>query len=149
VIVTIWIALALFVAGEFRRPWLFLAGGILAAAHLAWAMQDVYGWDHGAAIDATARQTQAIFGVDWGGGVFVNYAFVGVWIADAIARIAAPALRTRAVTWTLRAFYFVVIANAAVIFASPGRRWAGLVICVLIAVAWSRHKSTHEGSRKE
>ena len=30
----------------------------------------------------TARQTAAVYGVAWGGGVYVNYLFVGVWLAE-------------------------------------------------------------------
>ena len=153
-IATIWIALALFVAGELRTSRrlqpaagsLFLLGAVFAAAHLVWAMQAAYGWDHAAAIEATARQTQAVFGLRWGGGVFVNYVFVGVWLVDAIARLAAPsAQRSRALVWSLRAFYFTVIVNAAVVFAAPGRRWMGLLICVALIVIW---KGTHEGMKE-
>jgi hypothetical protein len=152
VIVTIWIALALFVAGEYepgtsrRLPaarLLFLLGALICVAHITLAMSNVHRWSHAAAIAATAAQTNAFYGVRWGGGVYVNYVFSAVWIADALQRLVAPASfarRSRALVWTLRAFYFVIIVNAAVIFAAPGRRWMGVVICVLIAVAWSRQQ---------
>lgn len=134
---TIWIALALFVAGELRRPWLFLIGSVCAAIHLVWAMSAAYGWDHTAAAAATAAQTNAVFGINWRGGLYVNYLFVGIWIADALARIAVPARRSRALVWTLRTFYFVIIVNGAVIFARPERRWLGVVACGALIVAWT------------
>ena len=152
-IVTIWIALALFVAGEYEprtsrslQPvarMLFLFGALICAAHIVLAMSQVHGWSHAAAVDATARQTAQVYGVRWGGGVYVNYAFVAVWLADAIARLTSPASvarRSPALRWVMRVFYFVVIANAAVIFARPERRWMGAVACALIGIAWTGRK---------
>ena len=159
-IVTIWIALALFVAGEFEprtsrslQPvarCLFLLGALICVAHIVLTMSHVHGWSHAAAMDTTAAQTNAIYGVRWGGGVYVNYVFAAVWIADAVQRLVAPASfarRSRALVWTLRAFYFVIIVNAAVIFAAPGRRWLGMVICVSLAIAWAgkAHMKEREG----
>ena len=50
---------------------------------------------------------------------------------------AAAARRSRALVWTLRAFYFVVIVNAAVIFAVPGRRWMGIGVVAALILAWT------------
>jgi len=151
VIVTIWIALALFVAGEYepRTPRslqlvarsLFLLGALICAVHIVLAMSDVHGWSHAAAVEATARQTAQVYGLRWGGGVYVNYLFTAVWLADAIARVTSPASvasRSAALVWALRAFYFVIIVNAAVVFARPEVRWMGVVICALIGAAWAR-----------
>ena len=150
-IVTIWIALILFVVGEFEsrtspnlRPaarLLFLLGAVLCVVHLLIAMQTVHAWDHRAAVAATAAQTAQVYGVRWGGGVYVNYVFAAVWIADALQRVMSPASaarRSRALVCTLRAFYFVVFVNAAAIFATPGRRWMGMVISVALIVGWLR-----------
>ncbi len=30
----------------------------------------------------TARQTDAVVGINWGGGLFINYAVASLWIAD-------------------------------------------------------------------
>ena len=30
----------------------------------------------------SARQTAEVFGLDWGGGLYVNYAFTAAWVAD-------------------------------------------------------------------
>ena len=148
-IVTIWIALILFVAGEYelRTPRslqpvarsLFLLGALICAVHIVLAMRDVHGWSHAAALEATAEQTAQVYGLRWDGGIYVNYLFVAVWLADAIARVISPmsvARRSAALVWALRAFYFVIIVNAAVIFARPEMRWMGVVMCVLIGLAW-------------
>ena len=125
---------------------MFLLGALTCVVHIVLAMSNVHGWSHAAAMEATAEQTDAVYGVRWGGGLFVNYVFAAVWIADALQRVATPAAFARRPSWfvwTLRAFYFVIIVNAAVIFATPGRRWIGVVICLLIAGAWSGQPRTH------
>jgi hypothetical protein len=69
--------------------------------------------------------------------VYVNYAFAGLWLADAIWWRASPEgyrHRSAAVTWALRVFYFVVILNAAVIFASARGRLVGVPL--VTALAW-------------
>src|SRR5687768_2111294 len=90
---TILVATALWAAAEIlklRRPrrveparqvWTLAAA--LAWLHTLAAFHDVYGWSQAAAMDATARQTAALFGLRWGGGLFVNYAFLAMWAADA------------------------------------------------------------------
>jgi hypothetical protein len=145
---TIWIALALFAAGEVGRArlgftrgarswawWCWIAGILFCAVHFALALEVRYGWSHAEAVRATAAQTAAVYGLDWGGGFWLNYAFLTAWIADAVGwRRGAdwPA----AVVWTLRAFYFVVILNAAVIFAAGWRPMLGLLIVGALVIAW-------------
>ena len=91
-----------------------LAGVVLLAVHIAMAMAIAHGWSHAAAIAATARATNAVFGVDWGGGVYANYLFLIVWAAETAWWRASPtsyARRSSAITWSLRIFYFVMIAE--------------------------------------
>ena len=144
---TIWLALALFVVGEvgrsaFRpRPWVwwaFALGLFMALVHTAVAFDRVHNWVHADAVRNTAQQTEAMFGTAVGWGVYVNYLFFAVWLADAWWWRAGmtPAERPGSVTWTLRAFYLVIILNAAVIFAAPPRRIFGLAVVALLAWAW-------------
>jgi hypothetical protein len=140
--VTIWVALTMFVAGETSRTlsrqprppawawWTFSIGLVLALVHTILAFDQVHDWDHAGAVSATARQTAAVFGVAVGWGVYVNYVFYAVWLADAVWWRFSPELARRpaAVTWALRAFYLVIIVNAAVIFAAGSRRIVGLIL---------------------
>ena len=91
-------------------------------------MKSAHAWSHEAAIAATARQTLAVYGVNWGGGVFVNYAFVAVWLFEAWRWRRRPAGDdARVITWMTRVFFLVMILNGAVIFAgrhAPDRRRA-------------------------
>jgi hypothetical protein len=157
---TVWAAVALFVAGEAgkrqvrvdagrpvggirtpaARAWfLWTAGAFFCAVHAGLAFPARYAWSHEAAVRATAAQTEAMFGLGWGGGIFVNYVFVGAWIAEAIwwkLRPDSYFARPRAATAILRAFYFVVLANAAVVFAAPARRLVGAVLMAALALIW-------------
>jgi hypothetical protein len=148
---TIWAALLLFCAGETGRArarargsslpwawWTYAAGALLCAIHIAISMGVAHGWSHDAAIAATARQTMAVYGLDWGGGVYVNYAFVAVWLADAWRWRRQPLREARpdALTWATRVFFLIVILNAAVIFASGPRRLAGAVLVAWLLWLW-------------
>lgn len=147
--VTIWVALALFAAGEVGRSgrravpapwawWVSLAGLMLAAAHFVLAFDVRHGWSHASAVRDTARQTAAVYGLDWGGGLYVNYAFLGVWALDLwrwkLSARGTP--RSQFPTWLARAFYVVVILNAAVIFATGWRRGLGAMLVAALVVAW-------------
>ena len=148
---TIWIALVLFTAGEtgraFRRHgqspapwawWAFVLGLALAVAHTLIAFDVVHNWVHEDAVRSTALQTEAVFGVAAGWGVYVNYVFFAVWLADAwwwrVERRGYA--RPPAVIWTLRAFYMLMIVNGAVVFAAGVRRLLGLLIVSWLTRIW-------------
>ncbi|HJR61454.1 MAG TPA: hypothetical protein VJ813_18730 [Vicinamibacterales bacterium] len=157
---TIWIALLLFAAAETGRAfavrgstppgwawWAFTLGLALALIHTLLSFHIVHDWDHADAVRSTALQTQATYGVPAGWGVYVNYAFFAVWLADAWWWRAAPrAVRPPAVTWTLRAFYMIVIFNAAVVFAIGPRRILGLVLVSWLARVWGQPATTAPSS---
>jgi hypothetical protein len=148
---TIWASLVLFVLGEWgkraleRAPgaarWAWhasLLGALLCIIHIAISMGLRHGWSHDAAIRDTARQTMEVFGLAIGSGVYVNYAFVMVWLAELGWWRANPvgyARRSRSIVWLLRAFYFVIVVSAAVIFVRPQWRLVGAAL--LAALVWS------------
>jgi hypothetical protein len=154
--VSIWLSLALFAAGDAGRArlgaapsavawpwWSWVAGIALAVVHFALAFELRHDWSQEAAVRATAAQTAAVYGLDWGGGFFVNYLFLAVWTIDAWRWRAAPGIvdaRGRVVRWMLRAFYLIVILNGAVIFAAGWRRLLGLLI--VVALVWPRRAAS-------
>jgi hypothetical protein len=152
---TIWIALALFAAGEsgrsLARPgsrppawawWAFTTGLVLAIVHTVVAFDLVHQWVHADALRATAAQTQAVLGVSAGWGLYVNYVFLAVWLGDAwYWRVAPDHVRPRALVWSLRAFYAIVIFNGAVVFAAGLRRIAGVLLVSWLARVWTAHPS--------
>jgi hypothetical protein len=141
---TIWMSLALFAAAEFGRAraqpacWArpaFIAGLALALVHTMVAFAAVHGWSHQDAVRNTATQTEAVFGVAFGAGVYVNYLFYAAWAADATWW---HRTRTATATWALRAFYLVIILNGAIIFAAGWRRLLGLTIVATLLAAWTQ-----------
>src|SRR5262245_37630085 len=65
-----------------RAAW--TAACALYLAHVAAAFHFYHGWSHEAAYDETARRTAELMGTGWGGGLYFNYVFTIIWIADAI-----------------------------------------------------------------
>lgn len=157
---SIWIALILFVAAQYGRRgattarWALpvnAAGVTLCVIHILIAMTSVHGWSHAAAIEATARSTEAVYGWRWGGGLFVNYLFVAVWAVDAWrSRTGAdrPA-ENRAARWALRIFYAIVIFNATVVFARWPMRIVGVCLMIALVVAWGRRYKITPVTRKD
>src|SRR5687768_1005302 len=112
--VTIWAAMGLLVAGEAGKgraaaagmaSWAWrgwAAGALLCTVHIAMAMAGHHGWSQRHAVEDTAARTAAVYGVAWGGGVYVNYLFLATWIAEAVWWGRSPATyaaRAPALTW--------------------------------------------------
>jgi hypothetical protein len=133
---TVWISLSLFALAELARDrtsasWpraVSAAGLALMIVHILIAMDIRHGWRHDAAVAATAQQTERIYGVAWGWGIYVNYLFVVIW------GLAVPGFWVR----VARVFFLIVIANAAIVFAVGWRRVLGVAIVGVLAFAWSR-----------
>jgi hypothetical protein len=148
---TIWAAAALFVAGEVAKvqltgrvreeAWKAWALGVaLCAIHMALAMWLRYGWHHDEAVRQTAAQAAAVYGVTWRGGLYVNYLFLIIWAGDTVWWGASPVsytARASWLTWTLRGFYFVILFNAAVVFASARGRIVGIALMAILVAAWA------------
>jgi hypothetical protein len=153
---TIWLGLALFVAGETGRSlarrspppawawWTFTLGAILAIVHTMLAFHVVHDWVHDDAVRNTRLQTLAVYGVDVPWGIYVNYLFLAIWAADAWAWASGRLLSPR-VLWSLRAFYAVIIVNAAVIFAAGSRRGLGIAVITWLVVIWIKETVARQG----
>lgn len=117
---------------------LWTIGALSLAAHLAAAMQFRHGWSHAAAVAETARQTEAKFGMNWGGGVWSNYAMILLWIVDAVCSWVAPTVHDRSRTWrrsVQRSFLFMWF-NGAVVFPTGPVRGSGAIACAVVIAAW-------------
>lgn len=111
-------------------------GALAAAFHVAVALHAGHAWSHADAV----RHTEAASGV--GAGVWVNYAFVAVWLADA-AWLAGWGMsyrrRPRWVAWGVHGFLAFVVVNAAVVFAREW--WWGVGLVLLSALVYWRAKA--------
>jgi hypothetical protein len=120
-----------------RLSW--TVGAILSAVHLLAAMHLVHGWSHDAALRATALQTAALTGLDWGGGLYINYLFIAFWLIDAGWWWVVPdrfLSRTRIHAGVIRAVFIFMFVNGAVIFARGAGRIVGILAIGTVCWAW-------------
>ena len=109
-------------------------------AHFICAYQFYHHWSHTSAYLDTARQTDEVIGLNWGGGLFINYAFLLIWIVDITSwwRRGLNSYRTR--PWPVitlwHAFLIFILFNATVVFKDGMVRWIGLPICLILLLAW-------------
>jgi hypothetical protein len=113
-------------------------GGAFYLAHVAAAFQFHHHWSHLAAYQETARQTAEVFGANWGGGLYFNYAFTLIWIADVFwwwrTGLDGYRARPRWVTGTVHSFFGFMFFNATVVFGSGFMRWFGVASMLILAV---------------
>jgi len=124
-----------------RFAWTLGAG--FALLHALAAFHVHHGWSHAAAVAETARQTENTLGVRVGAGVYVNYAFLAVWIADVLWWWLSPAsfaTRPRAVDTATRLFLLFMVVNGAIVFARGPVRLLAVVLVTALAGAWYRRR---------
>src|SRR5262249_18424034 len=126
-----------------RRPaWVRLvwtAGCLAFVFHVACAFEFYHQWSHATAYAATARRTAEVVGLDWGGGLYANYAFTLLWAADVCWWWCDPdryRVRSRAVDWVVQGFMGFMAFNAVVVFGEGVIRWLGLGASLLLAGMW-------------
>jgi hypothetical protein len=150
---TIWITLVAYTLGSVifalarRRPrwdsavrlaWTTACASLIA--HFASAFQFYHGWSQEAAYRDTARQTEELFGLNWGGGLFINYVLLVSWMIDIgwwwVGGLDSYRRRSRLLVVAWHSFLIFIIFNATVVFADGIVRWGGLLICFVLAVSW-------------
>ena len=144
----IWLSLACFVTAHLafqrtgsgapaRGPLLLYGiGAGLALAHYLAAFHWHYDWSHAGAVLSTADQTAEVFGVAWGGGVWVNYGFLATWVLEVVWRARRGEIRHPVGRWGLRVFYGIVIVNGAVTFAAWPMTLVGGVLVAGLVWSW-------------
>ena len=122
------------------RAVLWTLAAALCVAHSALAFAVHHHWSHAAAVRQTATQTAAVTGLEWGGGVYVNYAFLLIWTADVAWLWIAPAAylrRSSLLNTALSAFFLFIFVNGAVIFARGPARIVGTAATIVVVWAWA------------
>jgi hypothetical protein len=156
---TVRIALALYafaLAGKMlgkRNPcwlpparWAWTLGCVAYLGHVFCAFEFRHGWSHAAAYGETARRTEEMSGLDWGGGLYLNYLFTAVWVGDVLWWWLAPGGYERRPRWLggmVPGFLGFMAFNGAVVFAAGPVRWASLAACAALAVLWCLTRGTH------
>jgi len=121
------------------RGW-WTIGAAAALIHVAAAFHVFHHWSHQSAVLATAKQTGAVIGIFRGEGVFFNYAFLVVWLADAAWWWLAPSsheARSVRVTAAVHGFLFFMFVNGAIVFADGWMRVIGMIAVGIVSMTWS------------
>ena len=116
---------------------LWTLGALLAVVHVLSAFHVYHHWSHADAVAATARETQEVVGIAVGLGVYFNYLFVLLWLADVglwWKLGAAYNERPRWWAWLVHGYLLFIAINGAIVFESGPTRWGGIVACVLLAI---------------
>ena len=122
--------------------WTWSLGALLLLVHIVCAFHYHHDWSHAAAVAHTARQTEALLGFAFGGGVWINYLFAIVWTADALWwwQVGHDGYRNRSAIWRLVVFGFLVfiVINGAIVFEDGIVRWASLLALISLAAIKKR-----------
>jgi hypothetical protein len=124
----------------------------MAVLHVLVAFHFRHGWSHASAVAETARQTEEALGVAIGAGVYVNYLFIAVWLADAAWWWVSPATfsaRPSPLDRAIRLFLLFIFVNGAIVFPKGPIRFAGIVIVAGLAAAWYRGRRGAEAAKAE
>lgn len=144
VFVTIAAAVVCWAIGEaLRSRAAWTAGAVLTLVHSVAAFGVFYGWSHEIARIMTARQTAEATGIDFAGGIYVNYVFVAVWLLDAFWWCGFPrnyAERPRLISWAVRGFIFFIMLNGSFVFADGWARLLGLAAVASVIALFVRHR---------
>lgn len=149
---TIWLTIAGYAVGATtlirsrgRRKWEKVArlawtvAVVSLIAHVVCAFHFYHDWSHAAAYRDTARQTAEVFAIDWGGGLYVNYALVACWVADVAwwwgGGLESYRHRPRLLMAAWHAFLIFIIFNATVVFGTGFIRLLGLGVCLGVSLA--------------
>lgn len=150
--ITIWIALAGYGLGaayllagrrpawESRARWAWTMGACFLLIHVGLAFHFKHQWSQASAYAETARQTAEVFGPNWGGGLYVNYALMLAWLADLLWWWQAPESfrrRPRPLHLAWHGFLIFIFFNATVVFVGGLLRWLGLILCAGLTVLWA------------
>lgn len=147
--ISVWLALLLWLASEWFalnpkrlrvRQSLFALSAVVFLTHVTLAFHVFYDWSQTTALADVRRQTREVTGLEWSIGLWINYAFAALWIAEALwlcFRAGHHAARPAWVTRLVRGIFWFMAFNGAVVFVKGPQKWLGLVICLGAAVAWA------------
>jgi len=155
---TVWVALIAYALGAgtllkaggreapmARARVFWTIGCVFFLAHVASAFEFHHHWSHGDAYRETARQTGDLTGVNWGGGLYLNYLFAVAWLADVLWWWLASRTFARRPVWlntTWHAFFAFMVFNGTVVFGRGPVRWLGFTIFILLSWFWWHRRTS-------
>ena len=115
--------------------WAWTIGVALLVLHLALAFHFVHHWSHASLVAQTARRTYEVTGMNWGGGVYVNYAFALLWVLDVgwwWTRAGSTRGEPAFLYWIVQAVFAFIMFNATVVFGPPFWKWVVALAAALL-----------------
>ena len=109
-------------------------------AHVMAAFHYTHHWSQEEAIKSTARETEQLIGMAFGEGLYFNYLFLLVWIADVLFWWLKPERYETRPAWLeygIHGYLFFIAFNGAVVFESGVTRIGGILAVVIFAVILS------------
>jgi hypothetical protein len=106
-------------------------GCALQVVHVACALGFYHGWSHAEAHAHTARRTAEMTGWNWGGGLYLNYLFTVLWIADAAWwRVDRESYEKRGgvLDAAVLGFMAFMAVNGVIVFGPPATRIVAIAI---------------------
>ena len=149
--VTIWISIAAYVVGTVafaargkhadsfvRVTWTIACAAL--GVHYLFAFEFFHHWSHQSAYLETARQTEEVFRINWGGGLFINYGVLALWVLDVgwwwLAGLESYRNRPRSLVYAWHAVLIFIIFNATVVFKNGLLRGIGIFVTVILLLSW-------------
>lgn len=137
-------------AGDQRRRMqaraLWTLGCVFFLAHVFCAFAVFHHWSHAEAYRETERQTAALTGWHWGGGIYFNYLFAAAWLGDVLWWWLAPHSFDRRPMWfsaTWHGFFFFMVFNGTIVFGHGPVRVLGVLISLILATLCMRRRHQH------
>lgn len=127
------------------RP-LWTIGCLAIVAHVIAAFHYSHRWSHDDAIRSTAKQTEQLVGWAFGAGLYFNYLFLLIWIADVLYWWLRPERCESRPVWLeygIHGYLFFIAVNGAVIFESGVTRIPGVLAIVIFAAILVRRRLKH------
>ena len=134
-----------------RLIWTIAVASLIA--HFICAYEFYHHWSHDSAYLDTARHTEAVTGLNWGGGLFINYAFIILWTIDIswwwLGGLNSYRIRPLLLVAAWHGFLIFILFNATVVFKDGLTRWVGVGICTVLGVAWIAHSKQRQTIRSQ
>lgn len=159
--ITIWIAIGGYAVGvclmllfresqewQKRSRLAWTVGCVALVAHTICAFHFYHHWSQASALREVERQTAAVTGMNWGGGLFINYAFLAAWVADVVwwwQGLESYRSRHWAITAIWQFVLIFMVFNATVVFKTGVVRWVGVGICIGLLTVWlGQHRARRQ-----
>ncbi len=123
---------------------LWWLGCVAYLVHVILAFHSFHDWSHDAAVVFTAEETARLTGIRNGQGVWLNYAFAVIWIADCVRlqrclhqhRETSPGIDA-----IVAGFFVLMMFSATVVFGPVAYRWLfALLLPLWLALWWQARR---------